>query len=544
VQTLRRALSCALIAAAMPALAEKDPAARLLEEQRENARQAGFKHSPIANFQISGRPALDANPADVAESGPTIANARIAVDDAGLPVGNPVSATVARFLGLPLGANRLELLLRQLDARLVEAGFVTSRALLESASADTGEVRIRLQPGCLDGIRNGGDSGESAFARAFPIRRGDVIRLPDVEQGIHQINRLRLYQAQVTLRPGDSPGGSVLDLALGLGKPWRASLGVDNQGSSATGQNRLRAGFGFDDALGVLDAFQVQALASSHSRAALASLAVPRGYETWSLTASGSQSTQRLPGKLEVRSSAWTALTGWNRVLGLSAEGRDSVDLTMTRSRFGRRIEGTSLDADRLTVLRAAYSHVRRSPAAHWYVEPALSAGVPVFGAQHDPDGLERGSVHAQFVKIGVNAGLVVPIAQGTAESSLQAAGQASRVGLHGSEQLSLGGLSSIRGFREGAIAGDSGFLLRGEIRLPRALGNLQGWGQAVPYAHLDYGMARLAQADRRNIASAGVGMRWSGYGAVLETVVSHPIAGPGALREGARVHFSVGMEI
>ncbi len=537
-------LTWALLAASTFALAEKDPAARLLDEQRQQLRDESLGQPSMSRVPIAGRPSLDANPADVAESGPTIPKPRINIDEFGLISRETLDSTIGPFRVLPLGENRLELLLRQLDARLVEAGYVTSHALLESASIDTGEVRIRVLPGRLDDIRIGGDTAAAGIVRAFPMALGEVLQLADVEQGIHQINRLRLYQAQVTLRPGDSPGGSYLDLALGTGKPWRASLGADNQGSVATGQNRVRAGFGFDDAFGMLDSLQIQALASSNSRAGLASFAVPQGYAIWSLTASGSRSTQRLPAGLELRSDAWTGLAGWNRVLTLAAEGRDSIDLSIARSRYARSIDGTALDADRLTVLRAAISHVRNSATAHWYVEPALSAGVPWLGAQRDPADLERASAHAQFVKLALNAGAVATFAQGDLETAIQAGGQFARVGLHGSEQLSLGGLSSVRGFREGVLTGDRGFLWRGEVRLPRVLANLPVAGQAVPYLHLDYGAAWLARADGDYVAGAGVGARWSGRGAVFEAVASHPVAGPAALREGLRVHFSLAIEI
>ena len=139
-----------------------------------------------------------------------------------------------------------------------------------------------------------------------------------------------MYQAQINIQPGQSPATSVLDLVLDTGKPWHASFGADNQGSPATGRGRLRAGLAIDDALGMLDALQLVGLASSDSRAAFASLALPQGFNTWSLTGSASLGKQRLPGDLQLRSTSWTAVAGWNRVLALAAEGRDSADVTLS----------------------------------------------------------------------------------------------------------------------------------------------------------------------------------------------------------------------
>ena len=190
-RAFRCAMTCAFVAASMPVSAEKDPAARLLEDQRERTRQETIERPSSAILPIPDRPALDADPAEVAESGPMVVDPRIAVDGAGLLGRDAIDDTLASFRGLPLGENRLGLLLRRFDARLVEAGYVTSRTLHKNASADTGEVRNRFQPGQLDGILAPEDSGAVGFTRAFRNERDDVIRPSEVGQGIHQISGLR-----------------------------------------------------------------------------------------------------------------------------------------------------------------------------------------------------------------------------------------------------------------------------------------------------------------------------------------------------------------
>ena len=490
------------------------------------------------------RPALDADPRQVAETGPTIESPVITVDAAGLLAPEVVESTLSHFVSLSLGERRLELLLRQLDAQLVEAGYVTSHASVTRASIETRRVDIAVLPGRIESIRARGEAVGAALARAFPAAPGDVLRLAEVEQGIHQINRLRMYQAQINIKPGESPGTSVLDLVLDVGRPWHVSLGADNQGSKLTGRDRVRAGLAFDNALGMLDALQVIGLASSDSRAAFASLALPQGFNTWSLTGSASRSEQRLPGDLQYRSSSWTAVAGWNRVLSLSAEGRNSVDVTLSRSRSARRIEGEALTPDHLAVLRGAISHLRRVPSGQWYAEPALSVGLPIFGAKRDSSDIGRRDAHAQFVKLSLAAGAVVTLANGATELAFQLNGQASHDSLYGSEQISLGGMSTVRGFQEGVLAGDSGYLARSELRLPRMTDITLAGGRPIPYVHIDHGTAWLAQAERKRLAGAGIGVRWAGSGAVCEAVASHAIAGPDALRDGWLLHFSLGFEI
>lgn len=529
---------------AQVAFAEKEPGARLLDEQRDKARQEALDRAPPAPDTSSTRPALDADPRQVAETGPTIESAVITVDAAGLLSPESVEATLARYLSLPLGERRIELLLRQFDALLVEAGYVTSHANLKRLSIETRRVDIVVLPGRIKSIRARGEAVRTALARAFPLAPGDVLRLAEVEQGIHQINRLRLYQAQINIQPGQSPATSVLDLVLDTGKPWHASFGADNQGSPATGRGRLRAGLAIDDALGMLDALQLVGLASSDSRAAFASLALPQGFNTWSLTGSASLGKQRLPGDLQLRSTSWTAVAGWNRVLALAAEGRDSADVTLSRSRSARRIEGEALAPDHLAVLRVAINHLSRGPVGQWYIEPAVSAGLPILGAKRDPSDIERRDAHAQFVKLSIAAGGVAAVAGGPTDLSVQLTGQVSHDSLYGSEQISLGGMSTVRGFQEGVLAGDSGYLMRTELRLPRSLDMTFAGGRPVPYVHFDHGATWLVQAPRKHLNGAGIGLRWAGSGVVAEAVASRAISAPNALRDGWLLHFSLGIEI
>lgn len=523
--------------------AQKDPAVRLLEEQRDQARDAQLRRESAVSAPSTGRPALDSDPADVTESGPTIGNARMRVDAAGLLSSASVEATLAAFAELALGEQRLDLLLRRLDARLVEAGYVTSHATIVRATTEPPEVNIAIVPGRIEAIVADGTPASPAMARAFPARQGEVLTLPQVEQGLHQINRLRLYQAQINILPGSSPGNSVLDLVLSRGQPWHASFGADNQGSRATGRTRVRAGVGADDLFGQLESWQVLWLASAHSRASLATLALPQGFNTWSLTASASRSEQKVAGDFALHSTNWSVVAGLNRVLALSAEGRASADFTLTRTRAVREFERTSLTPDSLTVLRMAFNGVRNMPAAQWFAEPSISIGLPLLGARKDTDELTRRDAHAEFAKLGFAAGVVAQPAGPETQISGQATGQYSRVSLYGAEQFSLGGLGSVRGFPEGAIAGDSGYLLRSELRFTQLMPRLLA-GQPMPYLHADCGAAWLAGAAREAIASAGIGVRWAGRGALLEAVAAAPIRQASTRHDDWQFHFSIAVEL
>jgi hemolysin activation/secretion protein len=98
---------------------------------------------------------------------------------------------------------------------------------------------------------------------------------------------------------------------------------------------------------------------------------------------------------------------------------------------------------------------------------------------------------------------------------------QAAQTNLLPSEQLSIGGASSVRGFQENQFSGDNGFVFANELLMPAwkkqltgAL-KLRGPLETRPLAFLDTAKVSAHQTfrtdpDRVALASAGVGLRMS----------------------------------
>jgi hemolysin activation/secretion protein len=82
---------------------------------------------------------------------------------------------------------------------------------------------------------------------------------------------------------------------------------------------------------------------------------------------------------------------------------------------------------------------------------------------------------------------------------------------LMATEQFSLGGFSTVRGYRQDVLLTDNGFLLSAEARLP-IWKNRQGKGvlQVVPFADYGIGWNRSGDApDPNHLAGIGLGLLW-----------------------------------
>ncbi len=91
---------------------------------------------------------------------------------------------------------------------------------------------------------------------------------------------------------------------------------------------------------------------------------------------------------------------------------------------------------------------------------------------------------------------------------SLQIANDA----LFGAEQFSLGGFSTVRGYRQDTILTDNGFLASAEVRIPIIKGfSESGIIQIVPF--IDYGKGWNKSTNTnpkpQNLASVGIGLLW-----------------------------------
>ncbi|CAI8693776.1 ShlB/FhaC/HecB family hemolysin secretion/activation protein [Burkholderia sp. IT-111MI5] len=549
--------------------AEQDPAQRLLQEQRDRQRRDEIAQPP-AQIALPDQPtAPDLPPgADVdtlPDVAPTFLIERIEFTGDTI-LGQPeLDRIAAPFIGRQLGRNRINLLLRRLTEAFISRGYITTRAYLGPQNLASGTLKINLVPGrvaalTLNGkplrprdpderwyeVRGGGLLTEAGTAWAFASTPGDVLRLPDLEQGVDQINRLRRNQAEIRILPGEAPGDSIVAISNRYGDRLHYGFGIDNYGSSQTGTMRYRAGVEADNVIGLQESLSFSYVGTKDTNAIVFSAAVPYGYQTFSYTASMSEYQQAIGDVALLAGRTFSQMLGWNDVLVRSPRGRLSIDVTLNKLRTERDVNGIPLSPQNLTVLRVALNGLSRfvmrdqGAAATWDV--GVSQGLPWLAASHDASEIGIDDAHSQFTKLDATGTLQFALGNlaGSAwayRGTLRA--QYSRVALFGNEQIFLGGMGSVRGFTEGGIAGDSGVFARNEF----AWQNVPAWHDAriEPYVFLDGGKTHLnAQGGWPTLVGTGVGTRaqWRLKSGTVsaEVLVGQALAQPAALGKKATV--------
>ncbi|MEE4946327.1 ShlB/FhaC/HecB family hemolysin secretion/activation protein [Pseudomonas alliivorans] len=386
------------------------------------------------------------------------------------------------YIGQCLGVPQLNELLKVITDHYIEKGLVTTRAYLPQQDLSKGDLQVLVIEGKLEKLRGAADSGLSAreLAMTFPGQEGTMVNLREIEQMVDQLNRLSSNQAQMELTPGEAVGGSDVVVKNTPQKPWRANLSRTNEGQRSTGEQQWNAGLEWDNPLGLADQFSLRgghdAISDRQkaSRNASLSYSMPWGWWTFSYLYSTS----------EYRSVAQASNIDFKqdgdsqnhqfraeRVVHRDALSKTSLNAGLAYLRTNNYVEDSklALSSNRITEAQFGINHGRRIGSAFLNIDLGMQHGIGVLDAQgsHDPG---PGQADARYRKYTGTLSYLQPFqlwGEKLTFTSL-ATGQRSEDVLFSPQRQSLGGSSSVRGYKDQFLSGDSGGYWRNEVRLTR----------------------------------------------------------------------------
>lgn len=545
----------------VPPAALRDPSELRIREQQERERAPTLRPQAVV-----AAPTRDDRfapfPSHLAAEGPAFRVSHIEVGGETLIGRDDVRRMVQIFEGHALAAVHIQALLDRLTRALVAAGFITSRAEVDAQNVAQGRLSVSVRAGRIEQIRyNGLDidihtagllpSPHAGLRLALPMRRGDVLWLPDIEQAVDQVNRLRRNKLEVQILPGAQPGGSIVALTNRPDGPRSYSASIDNQGAANTGRLRIQASMEQGDALGLMESFSLGLVTSTETNAVFSSISLPLGYYTLSAMRSWSEYQNLIGDTALVYGTSHSTSLALNRLLARSQSAKLAVDLSLTSRRSTREINNLTLTPQKQTVLRAGINRLSRfeteGGSGQWTLDAGVVRGLTGWGADRDAPDLPEGAARAQFTKLEGNASLALALAR-TWTYRTRLAAQFARVPLYSSEQLFAGGVGTVRGFTESAAGGDRGLSWRNEwaMQVPAPLGGSL-WGQKFalePYLFADGARLRTnADGHHASLLSAGTGLRFALGTGTGEVIVGKPLHAPQGVQKSWRAHLQFGIQ-
>lgn len=375
------------------------------------------------------------------------------------------------FLGKCLGVSQLNELLKVITDLYLDRGMVTTRAYLPQQDLSGGNLSILVVEGKLEGLKAEDGSGLSSreLAMSFPGSEGAMLNLREIEQMVDQLNRLPANHAQMELTPGKEVGGSQVLVKNTPSAPWQASLSRNNNGQKSTGEQQGSIGLEWDSPLGLSDQLMLRGghdLVSDHtstSKNAFLYYNLPWGW--WNFSYSYSQSDYRSEAQANGFSFKQTGDSENHqlraeRVIYRDALSKTSLNVGLAYLRSNNYIEDSHIDvsSNRLSEAQFGINHGRRIGSAFINIDLGMQDGIGAFGSQSD-DRTSSSQPDARYRKYTGTLSYLQPFKlwdESLSFSSLMT-GQHSEDVLFSPQRMSLGGLSSIRGYKDQTLSGDLG---------------------------------------------------------------------------------------
>lgn len=448
------------------------------EQQRQDAerlRRDGQKAPTGSNLNVQMNPAGKLRKAD----GTCPALKRIAFKGSKLIDEWELEVLEAPFLGYCITPELASQVLATTTNFYLTRGFITSRAYLPNQNLKQGVLDVVVSEGQVADVVVKSEKPMNV-ATAFAKDPDLGLNIRDLEQAVDQMNAVPGNSVVMAVLPGTQEQTSQV-VFNNTGKPGvkgRASL--DNTGTEATGVYGASLTLQAGDLLSLNDVWSVYARQSigpkeKSSNALSLDVKVPHGYNTYGFGYSkGGFDTMltfplsgaQLPS--EGANESW--MVSANRVIHRDQNSKHTVGLKLKRDSIESYIANTRIDVSSRTLdaLVLSSDSVLGFGQSVLTVTPEISAGLSE--VNNLPVGvntpLENPQSEYLRYRLSLDWSQPFTLSQQSLRWKSKFVGQYAEVPLYASQQLIVGGASSVRGSHSVSITGDRGFYWQNTLSL------------------------------------------------------------------------------
>lgn len=466
-----------------------------------------------------------------------------------------VQTSVDPYLNSCMGQTAVDSILQVLTQAYLDAGLITSRAYLPEQDLATGVLVIVVVEGTIEDVSFAKiEDGQAVpgkqrrFNFAFPTRPGKLLNLRDIEQGVDQINRVPSTRAQLDIAPGQTIGGSVLNIAYAEEDTTRLRFTI--------GQSTLEQGveqyasflFETDNILGVNDTWFLGLSGSETSNTLNTSISIPYGYFTGTFNASYSESVSQLTATTELFQPTTSFGLDLSYLAHRDGTSKTHVDFALGYTRSERFINGTALTPQSFNTYKLGVRHEHYGDGTFLSLRGGLQYGKLV----SDATGIIPGSgPQTDFVALDLGGAFQKQF-EGNRSLYLTLNGQLSGAPLFSSQQFSIGGRSNLRGINGASVSGDGGLSFTSEYSFPFAapLAEPQETPRFAdmvrPFVFLDAGLVWDKQTGTDSYGiGIGAGAKYYFKNNVIDVYAGIPLKSGGSLRSrGAEIGLNLSMKV
>lgn len=431
-----------------------------------------------------------------------------------------IEARIAALEGQEVTLDDLLALRAFITDAYVNAGYITSGAFLpEQTFADGETIQIQVVEGILETLEvNGLARLREGYVRSrMQLRLGRPLRQADIVEAL-QLLQLdpRIDQVDAELLAGSGPGFSILALEIEEAPPLEAGFSVNNYRSPSAGSVQISPYLSYTNLLGLGDRLDLNYSLSEGLNDYNLNYTVPITPQDGTITFRYATNNSRIIEDnfevLDVRGESRTFSLGVRQPLVRTPNHEFALGLTFDVRRSQTFLRGEPFpfsagteDTDgesRVSVLRFSQDWVDRSPNRVLAARSQFSFGLDAFDAtlnESGPDGAFFSWLgQFQWVqRLPQEQILVTRISTQLTPDALLPL-----------EQFTLGGVRTVRGYRQNQLVTDNGIIGSVELRLP--LSAIPGELELAPFVEGGIGWNNGEDApDLEGLASLGLGLRW-----------------------------------
>lgn len=484
-----------------------------------------------------------------------------------VPVDNtePLRERLEGYIGQPLTLALLDTLNQEIVLWLRSQDMPMAEAITPSGQ-DITDGRLQIvaliaRRGDLN-VEDGRYFSSEDIRDQFRIEKGGFLQYSTLQEELVWANRNPFRRASLQLAAGQEIGFADLYFDIEDRFPFRFYTGVDDAGSRSTDPNRYLAGINWGNALGMGHQLGYQYAASaSNSRLSAHSFTYTAPLSSrhiFSFYGSYVDSQPKIQEGFAIKGKNRELGFGYriplNNMWGLQPDIEFGYDFKHSNNnlRFGvEEVFDTTVDVSEFSI-RSSMVRPDKNGRTNASIGIYVSPGEITSGNKNEAFEASRANTSARYEYLSLSLKRLTFLPKGWVWR-IESTAQWSTERLLSSQQLGVGGYSSVRGYEPFAASGEHGIQLRNEL-LTHTLQPLSGFSfwpfspdNMQGIAFVDYGYVKThkplpGEQTHSELLSVGLGVRYSidswlsgrlDYGWPLKTA-------PLATNRDPRAHFSL----
>jgi hemolysin activation/secretion protein len=470
------------------------------------------------------------------------------------------------FLNRPLSARDLEELRSRITSVYVDAGYINSAAIIPKQSVASGVLQIQVIEGQLTQVKleGMGRLREDYVRDRLIIGAGSPLNFKNLQERYQVLLADPLIERlNGSLQPGTHQGEGVLSVKVTRARPYQLYAGADNYTTPIVGSYTGRLGGWVDNLTGLGERIDAHFMATGGSLGVNTGIEIPLNaydtHATFRYSNTSSALIEQPINQLDITTNVIGYEGGLSQPLYRSSDInlKAGINFAVRESHstllgypysFTEGLPGNT-GTTQVTVLRLWQQYVQQGARNAFVARSTFSKGLNALGATIQNDSLlPSGEFFSWLGQTQYSHRVMDNGAQIVWKGALQQASDP----LLPMERFALGGVYSVRGYRENYYVRDNGFSTGLELRYPLFGGQPAAQHSLFLIPFMDYGGAwnNSTHADlnpkKDYLHSVGIGFDWHYKQVNTEFFWAHSITKVKAI-SGERdiqddgIHFKIG---